>query len=69
MAAETFDMKIEGYWIDSQKDYIRNHSGVYFVYECTYNEANSTVNIQKLIYIGESEEVRERIVNHEKYHD
>lgn len=69
MAAETFNIKIEGYWADSQKDNIPNHSGVYFVYECNFNEVAKTFNIHNLIYIGESDEVRDRIVNHEKYYD
>ena len=69
MATETFDINIEGYWADSRKDYIPNHSGVYFVFECTFNEVAKTVNIHSLIYIGESDEVRDRILNHEKYYD
>ncbi len=69
MAAKSFNIGLEGYWRDVNKGGIPNHSGVYFVYECTYNKEEGTVTIYKLIYIGESEQVRDRIANHEKYDD
>ena len=69
MIAETFNIKIDGYWKDVNKAGIPNHSGVYFVYECTCNEEDKIVKTHKLIYIGESDKVRDRIANHEKYND
>ena len=67
MAAETYNITIWGYYLDVDKDIVPNHSGVYFVYECTYNKEKDAVSIHKLIYIGESDEVRDRIADHEKY--
>ncbi len=67
MIAKTYNITIWGYYLDVDKDSVPNHSGVYFVYECTYNKEKDTVSIHKLIYIGESDEVRDRIADHEKY--
>ena len=36
------------------------------VYRCTHNEQENTVSLKKLLYIGEAEQVRERIEGHEK---
>ncbi|MCK9220770.1 MAG: GIY-YIG nuclease family protein [Bacteroidales bacterium] len=69
MAAQTFNVDIQGYWRERNKSGIPNHSGVYFVYEATYNAGNETVTLLRLIYIGESENVRDRISNHEKLND
>ncbi len=69
MAAETYEIEIKGYLLDADKSGIPNHSGVYFVYECTFNKEKDTVTVNKLIYIGESDKLRDRISSHEKYDD
>ena len=69
MVPETFNIEISGYWLDTDKSGIPNHSGVYFVYEYTYNKEKDTITIHKLIYIGESDKVCDRIADHEKYDD
>ncbi len=69
MAAKTFNIEIEGYWREENVTSIPLKSGVYFVYECTYNRTRDTVSIHKLIYIGEASNVKERVKNHEKWDD
>ena len=69
MAEQKFSVKFDGYWREPNKDGIPSKSGVYCVYECTYNEDNKTVSIHKLIYIGESGDVNDRIQNHEQWDD
>lgn len=69
MAEQTYNIEIKGYWRDVNKSNIPNHSGVYFVYESTYNIKDNTVSLHKLIYIGESGDVNDRIANHEKRKD
>ncbi len=48
---------------------IPSKSGVYCVYSCTYNSNERTVSINKLLYIGESENVHDRIANHDRLND
>lgn len=69
MSAKTISIKFKGYWRDKGKSGVPAQSGVYCVYECKYNKNNDSVSLLKLIYIGEADNVRERIANHEKYQD
>lgn len=69
MAEKTITIEFDGYWRDDNKGGLPAKSGVYCVYECTHNTQESTVSIHKLIYIGEAEDVKTRISNHEKRHD
>lgn len=69
MAAQSFNVAIQGYWRERNKSGTPTHSGVYFVYEASYNQQDVTVSLHKLIYIGEAANVRERIAGHEKYNE
>ena len=66
MAEQTFNQTFQVYWRESNKSGIPKSSGIYCVYECTYNETQKTVSIHELIYIGEAANVNARISNHEK---
>lgn len=67
MAAMTFNVNFEGYWRERNIGGIPSRLGVYCVYECTYNLEKDTVSIHRIIYMGEAEDVRDRIRNHEKW--
>jgi len=69
MAEKTISIKFAGYWRDEDKSGVPDQSGVYCVYECKYNKAKNTVSLLTLIYIGEAENVRNRIADHEKRQD
>ncbi|MBU0677817.1 MAG: GIY-YIG nuclease family protein [Verrucomicrobia bacterium] len=69
MAERTINITFDGYWRDNSKGGIPAASGVYCVYECRHNAADKTVNLLKLIYIGEADDVCGRIAKHEKYDD
>ena len=67
--AKTISIGFDGYWRDINKGGIPAQSGIYGVYECTYNAQTDKVTLNGLIYIGESGDVRGRLVNHNKYGD
>lgn len=67
MAEQTYSIEFDGYWRDQNKAGIPAQSGIYCVYECTFNAQARTVALNKLIYIGEADDVRARLANHEKY--
>lgn len=69
MAAQTYNVVFDGYWREKNIGGIPSKSGVYCVYECSYNSSSNTVSIKKLIYIGESGNVNDRIKNHDKWDD
>lgn len=69
MAEQTYDLNFNGYPLESNIGNLPAQSGIYGVYACTYNQIANTVNLRKLIYIGESGNVRERVEDHEKWPD
>ncbi|MCX6770300.1 MAG: GIY-YIG nuclease family protein [Candidatus Micrarchaeota archaeon] len=66
---KTISIEFDGYWMEVNKGGIHEYSGVYCVYECTFDSSKKTVTLNKLLYIGETADaggVRGRIANHEK---
>lgn len=66
---KTITLTFEGYWSDSKKSFVPSQSGIYCVYPGTLNSTNNTVSLRAPIYIGESENVCERLRNHERISD
>lgn len=67
MTAQSFQLQFDGYWREPNKASIPAASGIYCVYTSTYNTQSNTVTLNKLVYIGESKNVRDRIATHEKW--
>lgn len=65
--AKTIKLEFDGYWREVNLGSVPARSGIYLVYVCTYNESRDTVTLNKLIYIGEAENVHDRIAGHEKW--
>lgn len=60
----TISLEYEGYWREPNANGVPNASGVYTAYACSYDPRAKTVSIRKLLYIGESATVRDRIQQH-----
>ena len=69
MAVKTINIEFNGFWRDKKKSGVPAKSGVYCVYECKYRKTENPVSLLALIYIGESNDVKDRIAGHEKYED
>ena len=67
MAAKSYTLEFDGYWRESKIASLPARSGIYCVYACTYNAYRDTISIRKLLYIGESENIRERVRGHERW--
>jgi len=69
MAEQSYTIEFDGYWPDQNKGGVPSQSGIYCVYECTYDRETKKVSLNELIYIGEARDVHDRIANakHEKY--
>ncbi len=63
--AKTISLKFDGYWLN--KGGVPARAGIYLVYVCRYKKPEDTVTLDKLIYIGEARDVRDRIKDHEKW--
>jgi len=64
---KTISLNFDGYWREINKAGVPARSGVYLIYVCRYNQTERTVTLDKLIYIGEAENVNDRISKHAKW--
>ena len=62
---KTYNIQFEGYWLERNKMDVPARSGVYMVYRGKYNQEKNMVDLYEIIYIGQSVNMRERIVNHD----
>jgi excinuclease UvrABC nuclease subunit len=69
MNPEVMNLLIRGYWLEKGIELIPNESGIYFVYEATDLTIKKIIYINRLIYIGEADRIRERIISHEKWNN
>ena len=53
-----------GYWREWNWPALPQAPGVYCVYACTYNERQDTLKLNRLLYIGQSNDVKHRIRAH-----
>jgi len=65
MAEQTIVANINGYWRDQQIENLRPHPGIFFVYEAKYHAVGQTVDLLRLIYVGEATNIRERLCDRE----
>jgi len=66
MAAKTYALTFDGYWREPNISGLPAKSGIYGVYACTFNETERTVDLKRLLYIGEAADVQGRVAGHEK---
>ena len=60
-------LNFDGYWRECNKNGLPTYSGIYLVYRSRYNPQNDTVSLVEIIYIGQTDNIRGRLINHEKY--
>ncbi len=61
MAEQTFVVNITGYWLDRQRNNMTESAGLFFVYEAKFNDADETVDLLRIIHIGEAANVVEKL--------
>lgn len=66
MNAKAYDLDFKGYWREPNIGGLPAESGVYGVYCATHDKSTDQVTLNRLIYIGESGDVRKRVDGHEK---
>lgn len=65
MASKTYSQTFSGYWRYINRAYMPEKSGIYCVYAGTYNKTENNVILNRLLYIGQSENINERLKDHE----
>ena len=61
MAEKSYTLEFDGFWREPNWSSLPTASGVYCIYACTHNAQKKTVSIKRLLYIGESDNVRDRV--------
>ena len=69
MTSKGYTLDFSGYWREQYIGNLPAKSGIYCVYACTNNKNANTITIRKLLYIGESENIKARISGHERWND
>lgn len=59
-----YNINFNGYWIEKKTSGIPTTSGIYLVYRCVY--AEGSVKLKEILYIGQSQNLHDRINNHDK---
>lgn len=62
-------LDFEGYWLAGGTHEMPAKSGIYCVYASKHKADYDTVALRKLLYIGESHDVRGRIKKHERWNE
>jgi len=69
MSAKNYDLNFDGYWRVPAIGSMPAQSGIYCVYACIHDANAKTVDLKRLLYIGEAADVRDRITNHDKWQE
>lgn len=69
MAEKSYNQSFDGYWRYPNRGSMPEKSGIYCVYAGKHNTEDKTVTLNRLLYIGQAENIRERLQNHECYND
>lgn len=69
MAEKSYTLNFYGYWREPNISGLPEKSGIYGVYACTHDINAGKVNIKRLIYIGESKDVKARVAGHNKWEE
>ena len=59
--AKTYELEFKGYWVEEDWESLPEIAGVYCVYAATHLKNGSEIEDLRLLYIGEAENVRDRI--------
>lgn len=59
-------LNFSGYWRHVNRLRMPVESGIYCVYRGTYSDREEGIYLKQLLYIGEAEDIRDRLKNHEK---
>ena len=64
-----YNVTFNGYRLDRDKSGLPTYGGIYLVYCCVYNADTNRVSLRKLIYIGKSVNINDRVNNHDRYEE
>ena len=63
MKKNKIHLDFSGYWTDADRRMMPNFPGVFCIYACFYDRATHKVRPRRVLYIGESVAVRDRLLD------
>ena len=63
---DVLNIDFKGYRLDADVRTLSNVSGIYIVYRCLYDSIKNIVDIKELLYIGQTYNLRDNLMNHDK---
>jgi hypothetical protein len=63
-----YALKFDGYFHEPNVNWMPRGSGIYGVYACAHGPYHQ-VSVERLLYIGEGADVRDRVASHEKWRE
>ncbi|MCB2200856.1 GIY-YIG nuclease family protein [bacterium] len=69
MAEKTFSLEFNGWWREGKSGNMPTTAGVYGFHACVYDEQAKTVDLKRLLYIGQAEDLTSRIGGHDGWND
>lgn len=61
-----FHLQFKGYWLEVNKEYIPEYSGIYLIYTCRYVPETNKVSLSEIVYIGKAKNLKNRIADHDE---
>lgn len=61
-----YNINFKGYRRDCNKATLPHDCGIYMVYRCIYDSLTDKVTLKEIIYIGQAEDLCDRLNNHDK---
>ena len=69
MVEKSYNQAFDGYWRYTNRGSMPENAGIYCVYAGIYNKETNMVTLKSLLYIGQAENIRNRLQSHECYDD
>ena len=66
---KTYNVTFKGYRLENDADGLPEYSGIYIAYRCKYNKDTNKVSLTELVYIGQAENLKKRILSHKSSGD
>jgi len=66
---KTYNITFKGYRLEDNVSGIPEYSGIYMAYKCIYSPDTDKVSLSELVYIGQAENLRTRLMNHKNQND
>lgn len=66
---KTYNVTFKGYRLEKDAEGLPEYSGIYIAYRCIYDSDTNKVTLNELIYIGQSENLKNRIASHKNSED